>query len=110
MVMEILMLLAISCLWVYSRQQAKKLKDSTKLLQEASAMIEELASEIAKRDSAIERNDHTGKCFEGYTESLKRQLEERDFLIQRLRHDLQKRTDQYNELVDLAREKGIIGE
>lgn len=30
--------------------------------------------------------------------------------ILRLRRELKKRTDQYNDLVDLAREKGIIGE
>lgn len=30
--------------------------------------------------------------------------------ILRLRRELRKRTDQYNDLVDLAREKGIIGE
>lgn len=43
-------------------------------------------------------------------EKLQRQLEERGSLILRLRRELQKRTDQYNDLVDLAREKGVIGE
>lgn len=110
MVLEILYLLAISCLWVYSRRQAKKLADSTKLLQEASQMIADLGEEIAKRDGIIERNDHMWKYSEGYAESMQRQLEEKNLLIHRLRAELKKRTDQYNDLVDLAREKGVIGE
>ena len=104
------LLVIILCLWVYSRQQAKKLADSTELLKESAAMIEDLASEIAKRDGIIERNNHMRKYSEGYTESLQRQLKEKELMIQRLRRELQKRTDQYNDLVDLAREKGIIGE
>lgn len=131
MVIEILLLLTISCLWVYSRQLAKKLADSTKLLQEASNMIADLGDEIAKRDGIIARNDYMWKSSVGYTESLQSRLEEKDEEIQkkereisqlkisfmaefkeakRLRAELKKRTDQYNELVDLAREKGIIGE
>lgn len=43
-------------------------------------------------------------------EKLQRQLDERGSLILRLRRELQKRTEQYNDLVDLAREKGVIGE
>lgn len=110
MVVEIIMLLGVSFLLVHSRQQAKKLADSTKLLQEASNMIADLGDEIAKRDGIIARNDHMWEYSVGYTDSLQRQLEERDALIQRLRADLKKRTEQYNDLVDLAREKGIIGE
>ena len=110
MVLEILYLLAISCLLVYSRKKAKKLEDSTALLKESAAMIEDLTAEVAKRDNIIDRNNHMWEYSVGYADSLQRQIAEKDSLILRLRRDLQKRTEQYNDLVDLAREKGIIGE
>ena len=110
----VILLIVIFCQWMIPKTELqdkrKKLADSTKLLQEASDMIADLGDEIAKRDSIIARNDHMWKYSEGHVESLQRQLEERDMLIVRLRRELKKRTEQYNDLVDLARERGIIGE
>lgn len=68
-------------LWVMYAKRAEKLKDSTKLLRESAAMIEDLAGQIAARDDLIARNEHMRKYYEGHTESLKRQLEEKEQLL-----------------------------
>ena len=110
MVLEILYLLAISCLLVYSRKKAKKLEDSVQVIERAGIALTLAKKELEEQDATI---DEQAKQIE----ELKKQLDARKgsyrhYLEQTmlLRAELQKRTDQYNDLVDLAREKGIIGE
>lgn len=92
-IINIILLIVVSCLWVYSRQQAKKLADSTNALREAAALIEDLAAEIAKRDGIIERNNHMWKYSEEYTESLQRQLDEKDKEIAALRAEVNRKDE-----------------
>lgn len=63
---------------------------------ECRRRIAALTTEAAERE----------RCIDDLREEVCAQMK----LTRRLRADLQKRTDQYNDLVDLAREKGIIGE
>lgn len=67
----------------------KELEGQDKLILEQKKQIEELAKKCDDQKKAME-----------YFLKSKSQL----------RRELEKRTEQYNDLVDLAREKGIIGE
>ena len=101
-----------------------RIAELTRLVKEAAAAITILEKEIETKDGIIERNKYMWKRNEEDTAVILSQLEAADALIEeykkqedrlikeiyRLRAELKKRTDQYNELVDLAREKGIIGE
>ena len=79
------------------------LKESLLLAKEATAAVA-----VFERESAdlIRELEAAGRVIEEYKKQEERLIKE----VYRLRADLKKRTDQYNDLVDLAREKGILGE
>lgn len=108
-----------------------RIAELTRLVKEAAAAITILEKEIETKDEKIEKYELIIQQTTAYASDLDARFKEhdrllqeacdlaeqllqerdaRDVLIQRLRADLKKRTDQYNELIDLAREKGIIGE
>lgn len=123
MVLEILYLLAISCLWVYSRQKAKKVAEYDKMIRYAAVRVDELEGLIRGKDRQIEelkKNAEECQKLEEYQKRLRDNAKKVEDLNSellyyisrsaRLNCELKKRTEQYNDLVDLAREKGIIGE
>lgn len=108
-----------------------RIAELTQLVKKSAAAITILEKEIAAKDEKIEKYELIIQQTTAYASDLEARFKEhdrllqeacdlaaqllkerdaRDILIQRLRSDLKKRTDQYNELVDLAREKGVIGE
>lgn len=103
----------------------------TQLVRKSAAAITILEKEIEAKDEKIQKYELVIQQTTAYASDLEARFKEhdrllqeacdlasqllkerdaRDILIQRLRSDLKKRTDQYNDLVDLARKKGIIGE
>ena len=74
--------------------KAKAIKWQEQKLLEYKQRIDALTAEAEERE----------KFLKDLQETLRMQLSE----TKRLRAELQKRTEQYNDLVDLAREKGII--
>lgn len=85
------------------KRQRQKIAEYEDRLKKAGAAIANLEKEIYQKDKLID------DMVAEHKDQVKRAaVLENDIL--RLRRELKKRTDQYNELVDLAREKGIIGE
>ena len=103
----------------------------TQLVKESAAAITILEKEIEAKDEKIGRLDllvqkttvafsdmeKTASEWLRQLEAAERVIEEykkqEDRLIKeiyRLRSELKKRTEQYNDLVDLAREKGVISD
>lgn len=79
-------------------------------LVEAVRRIDVQAAEIAHLKEEIETKRG---IIKRYFNLVTRLSNENSLLLKensRLRRELKKRTDQYNDLIDLAREKGIIGE
>ena len=76
--------------------RTKTIKRQEQKIAEYKQRIDALAAESEKRE----------KFLKDLQETLLSQFRE----TKRLRSELQKRTEQYNDLVDLARERGIIGE
>ena len=76
--------------------QAGEGSDLQDLLEHAHTLYVEMEEELEKKNQEIAQLQHQAQTFVCRCNFL--------------RGELQKRTDQYNELVDLAREKGIIGE
>lgn len=110
MVLEILYLLAIACLVVYSRQKAKKLEDSMQVIERAGIALTMAKKELEDQDKIILEQK---KQIEELTKQCEQHKGAFTYYVGRasdLRRELKKRTEQYNELVDIAREKGIIGE
>lgn len=81
--------------------QHQKIAEYEDRLKKAGATVASLEKEIRQKDRLID--DMVAEHME---QSKKEAALEKS--IQRLRAELKKRTDQYNELVDLARESGII--
>lgn len=79
-------------------------------LVEAVRRIDAQTAEIARLENEIETKRG---IIKGYFNLVIRLSNEKSLLVKensRLRRELKKRTAQYNDLVDLAQEKGIIGE
>lgn len=99
-----------------------RLVEAVRLIDVQAAAIARLEKEIEIRNGIIERNKYMWKLNEAETEKMLGQIEAAERVIEeykkqeerlikeiyRLRRELKKRTDQYNELVDLAREHDII--
>jgi uncharacterized protein YjaG (DUF416 family) len=108
-----------------------RLVEAARLIDVQIAAIAKLEKEIEAKDQKIASLDSLVKTtvvafsdMEKHAQNMIDELDVKDRLLEeykqqedrlikeiyRLRADLKKRTDQYNDLVDLAREKGIIGE
>lgn len=101
-----------------------RIVELTQLVRESAAAITILEKEIEVKNGIIERNKYMWLLNEKDVAEMTAQLDAAAALIEeykkqeaalidqiyRLRAELKKRTDQYNDLVDLAREKGVIGE
>lgn len=101
-----------------------RIVELTQLVRESAAAITILEKEIEVKNGIIERNKYMWQLNEKDVAEMTAQLHAAAALIEeykkqeaalidqiyRLRAELKKRTDQYNDLVDLAREKGVIGE
>ena len=106
-----------------------RVAELTQLVKKSAAAITILEKEIEVKDEKIEKYELIIQQTTAYAsdldarfkehdrllqeacdlaEQLLKERDARDVIIQRLRSDLKKRTEQYNDLVDLAREKGII--
>lgn len=112
-----ILLVIIFCQSTIPKHRAAEVKEKEQLLKEASELIVFQQLQIEEKDKQIEKDrgflqesaDLISEMHDGLLEYDKRETVMRE-QISRLRRELQKRTDQYNDLVDLAREKGIIGE
>lgn len=103
-----------------------RLIEAVRLIDAQAAAISHLEKELKIRDEKIEFLSTSVavnfKEFEEYSQGLVDELDAKDRLLEehkkqeaslikeiyRLRAELKKRTDQYNDLVDLAREHKII--
>jgi uncharacterized protein YjaG (DUF416 family) len=108
-----------------------RLVEAVRLIDVQAAAIAKLEKEIEAKDQKIASLDSLVKTtvvafsdMEKHAQNMIDELDVKDRLLEehkkqeerlikeiyRLRAELKKRTAQYNDLVDLAREKGIIGE
>ena len=81
--------------------QSRKMSEYEDRLNKAGAVVLDLEKEVLRKSELID------DLVLDRTERVKREADLERCIVQ-LRRDLQKRTEQYNELVDLAIEKGII--
>ena len=88
----------------------KEIEAKDEKIEKYELIIQQTTARVSDLDARFKEHDRLLQEACDLAEQLLKERDARDILIQRLRSDLKKRTDQYNDLVDLAREKGIIGE